>query len=145
MDEAASKLERARSTLRDPAYRKLLVLSVPVMGVLVAICVILFAEITGEPGFAILFSGSKALTPVVEEASTLGAATLAWLLLFKALAWMLSMGSFRGGPVFPAISVGTAAGILASELLPAVSLSAASRSRSPRPSSPCFAFRSRRP
>lgn len=98
---------------------------VPIMGVLVAVCVILYEEITGETGLAILFSGSRALNPVVEEAGTLGAATLAWLLLFKAVAWTLSLGSFRGGPVFPAIFVGTAAGLLASELLPALSLSAA--------------------
>jgi H+/Cl- antiporter ClcA len=36
--------------------------------------------------------------------------------LFKGLAWGVSMGSFRGGPVFPAIFMGTAGGLLASNL-----------------------------
>ena len=38
------------------------------------------------------------------------------LLVFKGLAWGLSLGSFRGGPTFPALFLGAAAGILASHL-----------------------------
>ena len=38
------------------------------------------------------------------------------LLLFKGVAWSLSMGSFRGGPTFPALFVGAVAGLMAAHL-----------------------------
>jgi hypothetical protein len=41
---------------------------------------------------------------------------LVLLLACKGLAWGALMGSFRGGPVFPAIFVGTVGGLLASHL-----------------------------
>jgi H+/Cl- antiporter ClcA len=88
----------------------------PIVGAAVAVLAVLFAQITGESELAILFSGSKALSPLVEQADTLALATIAWMLLFKAAAWTLSMGSFRGGPVFPAIFVGAIAGLLAAHL-----------------------------
>ena len=97
---------------------------VPVMGAVVAVLAILFAQITGESALTILFSGSRALNPVVGQADTLAVATVAWLLLFKAAAWSVSMGSFRGGPVFPAVFIGVVVGVLASSL-PALSLGAA--------------------
>lgn len=96
----------------------------PIIGVVVALLAILFAQITGQSELAILFSGSRALDPLLTQADTLAVATVAWLMLFKAGAWMLSMGSFRGGPVFPAIFVGVIAGLLASNL-PGLSMSAA--------------------
>ena len=43
-------------------------------------------------------------------AATLSLSTLALLLLFKGLAWSISLGSFRGGPTFPAIFLGVVAG-----------------------------------
>jgi H+/Cl- antiporter ClcA len=100
------------------------VLWLPIAGVVVAALAVVYAAITGESELAILFSGSKALSPVVEQGDTIALATLAWLLLLKATAWTLSMGSFRGGPVFPAIFIGTVAGVLASHL-PGFSMSSA--------------------
>ena len=38
------------------------------------------------------------------------------LIVFKGLAYMLSLGSFRGGPVFPALFLAAAGGIMASRL-----------------------------
>jgi hypothetical protein len=90
----------------------------------VAILAILFSSITGESNLAVLFSGSRALTPLMAQADTLGLGVVAWLLLFKSTAWMLSMGSFKGGPVFPAIFIGVVAGMLAS-YLPGMTLSTA--------------------
>jgi chloride channel protein, CIC family len=46
----------------------------------------------------------------------LSLATLTWLLLFKGVAWSLSMGSFRGGPTFPALFIGAVGGLLAAHL-----------------------------
>ena len=35
---------------------------------------------------------------------------------FKGVAWAISLAGFRGGPTFPAIFLGAAAGVLASHL-----------------------------
>ena len=42
--------------------------------------------------------------------------TLSLLLLFKGLAWSISLGNFRGGPTFPAIFLGVVAGLMAAHL-----------------------------
>ena len=42
--------------------------------------------------------------------------TLALLIVFKGLAWSISLGSFRGGPTFPALFLGVVAGLMASHL-----------------------------
>lgn len=102
-----------RLILRLVSPRPLLLL--PVVGVAVAVLAVLFTR-TGETSYAVLFSGSKALTPVVEQAATIPMATLGWLLLLKSVAWSLSMGAFRGGGVFPAIFLGTVGGLLADRL-----------------------------
>jgi hypothetical protein len=43
-------------------------------------------------------------------------ATLGLLLLFKGLAWSISLGNFRGGPTFPALFLGAVGGLMASHL-----------------------------
>jgi H+/Cl- antiporter ClcA len=91
-------------------------LVVPIAGAVVAAFAIAFEQITDQPSSTILFSGSRALNPVVDQSTTWTVSVLAWLVLFKALAWSLSMGAFRGGPVFPAIFLGTAGGLLAANL-----------------------------
>jgi H+/Cl- antiporter ClcA len=65
---------------------------------------------------AVLFSGSSALVPLVDQAATLSLGTMALLLLLKGIAWSISMGSFRGGAVFPAIFMGTVGGFVAGGL-----------------------------
>jgi H+/Cl- antiporter ClcA len=87
----------------------------PLAGVVVAVLAILFT-LTGQSDDAVLFSGSSALVPLVDQAATLSVGTLALLLLLKGVAWSISMGSFRGGPVFPAIFMGTVGGALAGHL-----------------------------
>jgi H+/Cl- antiporter ClcA len=77
---------------------------------------IAFNQATDEPAAAVLFSGQEALGPLIDDASTLATSTLVLLLVFKGLAWSLSLGSFRGGPVFPALFLGAAAGLLAADL-----------------------------
>jgi H+/Cl- antiporter ClcA len=87
----------------------------PLAGVVVAVLAIIFGR-TGQPVDAVLFSGSSALVPLVDQAATLSLGTITLLLLLKGIAWSISMGSFRGGAVFPAIFMGTVGGILASHL-----------------------------
>jgi hypothetical protein len=75
-----------------------------------------FAQITGQPADLVLFSGQDAFSSMIKQAPTLSLATLTFLLLFKGLAWSISLGNFRGGPTFPALFIGAAGGLLAAHL-----------------------------
>ena len=77
---------------------------------------IAFAEATGESPDAVLFSGEEAFGSLFGQAATISLSTLALLLLFKGLAWSISLGNFRGGPTFPAIFLGVVAGLMAAHL-----------------------------
>jgi hypothetical protein len=88
----------------------------PAAAVLVGLLAIAFSEISGEPANAVLFSGQDAMSETVKGAATLSMATLGLLLVAKALAWGVSLGSARGGPTFPAIYLGLVAGLLAMHL-----------------------------
>ena len=85
-------------------------------GLLVAVLAIAFHEISGKGVDQVLFSGQEALPELVGDAGSWSVGALLLLLAFKGLAWSVSLGSFRGGPTFPALFVGAAAGILASHL-----------------------------
>ena len=85
-------------------------------GALVACLAIAFREISGKGIEQVLFSGQDALPGLIGEAGSWSVGALLLLLGFKGLAWSVSLGSFRGGPTFPALFIGAAAGILASHL-----------------------------
>ena len=82
----------------------------------VAALAIAYNEATDQPVGAVLFSGQEALAALVNSAPTLSVSTLVLLLVFKGLAWSISLGNFRGGPTFPALLLGVAAGLLAGDL-----------------------------
>ncbi len=102
-------------TYRVVSHRRLLVL-LPAIGLLIGGLAIAFAQITGKGVNEVLFSGQDQLPGLVSQAGTWSLAGLVWLIAFKGLAYSLSLGSFRGGPVFPALFLGAAAGIMASHL-----------------------------
>jgi H+/Cl- antiporter ClcA len=77
---------------------------------------IAFAESTSNSPDAVLFSGQEAFGSLFGQAGTLSLSTLGLLLLFKGLAWSVSLGNFRGGPTFPAIFLGVVAGLMAEHL-----------------------------
>ena len=77
---------------------------------------IAFNQATGHPVDAVLFSGQDAFGELVKSAPALSLSTLALLLVFKGLAWSVSLGNFRGGPTFPALFLGTVGGLLAGHL-----------------------------
>jgi H+/Cl- antiporter ClcA len=64
----------------------------------------------------VLFSGQEALGPLVSDAGGWSLSALALLIGFKGIAWTISLGGFRGGPVFPALFLGAAAGLMAAQL-----------------------------
>jgi hypothetical protein len=107
-------LELARWS-RRVVERRPFVLTVAA-GLAVGGLAIAFAEATGDTPNAVLFSGQEAFGSLFNQAATISLSTLALLLLFKGLAWSVSLGSFRGGPTFPALFLGVVAGLLAGHL-----------------------------
>ncbi len=88
----------------------------PIMGLGVGLCALLFAVITHRSAETVLFSGQSGLGPLVDHASGWTISALLVLILAKAVAYSLSLSAFRGGPVFPALFIGTAVGIAAGHL-----------------------------
>lgn len=87
-----------------------------IAGLLVGALAVAFRATADRPVDLVLFSGQQELPAVVAEGS---AGVLVLLVLAKGLAWALSLGSgFRGGPIFPAIALGVAIGVLTADLLP---------------------------
>lgn len=88
----------------------------PVAGLAVAGLAIAFAQATGQSADAVLFSGQDAFSSLLAGARSVSVGTLFLLLLLKGVAWSISMGSFRGGPTFPALFAGAVAGLMAAHL-----------------------------
>lgn len=87
-----------------------------VAGLLVGLLAVGFRAAADRPVDLVLFSGQTELPDIVAEGS---AWVLLLLVLAKGSAYMLSLGArFRGGPVFPAIAIGVAAGVMAANVLP---------------------------
>jgi len=88
----------------------------PLAGAAVAVLAIIYTEATGKPASDVLFSGQDATGPLIQHAASYSVGALLLLLLCKSLAYGVSLSSFRGGPVFPALLIGTAGGIAMSHL-----------------------------
>src|SRR5438105_3842027 len=86
-------------------------LVVPAAGLAVAGLAIGYGEATGKGSSEVLFSGQSALGPLIQHSATYSVGALLLLVAFKGLAYGLSLGSFRGGPIFPALFIGAAGGI----------------------------------
>ena len=87
-----------------------------VAGLAVGALAVAFRVAADRPVDLVLFSGQAELPDVVAEGS---AGVLILLVASKGLAYGLSLGAgFRGGPVFPAIAIGVAAGMFAADVLP---------------------------
>ena len=84
---------------------------VPLAGLAVGVLAMAFALATGETPLPVVGSGQEAMGPLVQSAATLSGGTLGLLFIFKALAWAVSLGAFRGGPIFPGMFVGLVGGL----------------------------------
>ena len=91
-------------------------LALPVAGLVVSGLAILFHQTSGKAVESVLFSGQSELPVLISSAGTWSLSALALLVVFKGLAYSLSIGSFRGGPTFPALLLGAAGGIMVSHL-----------------------------
>ena len=90
--------------------------ALPVVGLIVGVLALVFAEITGKGIDEVLFSGQDALSPLVADAGAWSVGALIALIAFKGVAYALSLGSFRGGPTFPAMFLGVAGALLVAQL-----------------------------
>ncbi len=104
----------AHETKRIAGVRPFLVL--PVIGLAVSGLAIAFSETSDKGVGQVLFSGQESLSQLVANPEAWSLSALALLIAFKGLAYGLSLGSFRGGPVFPAMFLGAAAGLMAGQL-----------------------------
>ncbi len=93
-------------------------------GALVGLIAVLAREIGGDPIGDILFSGQSAIPVLMAETS---GTVLAVALIGKALAFTVTLAAgFRGGPIFPNVTLGVMVGMLAAvalggpEIAPAV-------------------------
>jgi len=89
---------------------------VPAAALIVAALAIAFQQTTGKPFQEVLFDGQSSLPGLVTQAGTWSIGTLALLIVFKGIAYSISLGSFRGGPTFPALFLGAVAGLMAGQL-----------------------------
>ncbi len=92
------------------------VMLTPVVGLAVGGLAIAFQAGTGRSSSYVLFSGQSALPTLVQHAAGWTAGAVLLLVLCKGVAYAISLGSFRGGPIFPAMFIGAAGGIALSHL-----------------------------
>lgn len=91
-------------------------LVIPLAGLVVAGLAIGYVEVSGKAASDVLFSGQEALGPLIRHAASYSVGVLVLLLMCKGIAYAVSLSSFRGGPVFPAVFLGAAGGVALSHL-----------------------------
>jgi len=101
--------------LRSYTERRMLLLT-PVAGLAVAGLAIAYVAGTGKASSDVLFSGQNALGPLITHSAGYTVGALLLLLACKGLAYGTSLSSFRGGPIFPAMFIGAAGGMVLSHL-----------------------------
>jgi H+/Cl- antiporter ClcA len=99
-----------------PRVERRLLVATPVAGLLVAVLAILYSQLADKSASDVLFSGQAALAPLVTKSAGYSVGALLLLLLCKGVAYGVSLGSFRGGPVFPAMFLGAAGGLAMAHL-----------------------------
>lgn len=94
----------------------------PHLGILVgsalviAVAAIAMQYVTGESALYVLTSGEELIT---ELPTLTSASTVITIIIFKTIAYAVSMGAgFRGGPFFPAMFIGAASGLFIALVLP---------------------------
>ena len=102
--------------LLQPYAERWTLLAVPLAGLAVAGLAVGYAEATGKSSNDVLFSGQSALGPLIQHSASYTVGALLLLMVCKGLAYGVSLSSFRGGPVFPAMFIGAAGGIALSHL-----------------------------
>ncbi len=100
---------------------------IPLAGAFVGATGGAYALITGHPPDEALFSGQQTIGTLVGDPGHWTDAELLVLVVCMGIGYALSLAAFRGGPIFPAVMLGVAMGILVSDLpdlgrLPAIAI-----------------------
>ncbi|BBC98167.1 chloride channel protein [Streptomyces rochei] len=82
-----------------------------VCAVAAGVCLTAYALLTGRSPEEAALSGQTTLGQLAENPHGWSVLALVALVLCKALAWGISLGSLRGGPIFPAVLLGVATGL----------------------------------
>ncbi|MEU3557939.1 chloride channel protein [Streptomyces fragilis] len=77
----------------------------------VGVCVAAYALVTGRSPAEAALSGQATLAQLAGSPHAWPVAALFALVLFKGLAWGISLGSLRGGPIFPSVLLGASVGL----------------------------------
>jgi hypothetical protein len=112
---AGTAVHRIALGLRDRVAPHI-VLFAPVAGLAVAGLAIAYAAATRGKLSDVLFSGQAAMGPLLQNSAGYSVGALLMLLVCKGLAYGVSLASFRGGPIFPAMFLGAAGGVALSHL-----------------------------
>jgi hypothetical protein len=112
---AGTAVHRIALGLRD-RVAPYIVLFAPVAGLAVAGLAIAYAAATRGKLSDVLFSGQAAMGPLLQNSAGYSVGALLMLLVCKGLAYGVSLASFRGGPIFPAMFLGAAGGVALSHL-----------------------------
>lgn len=108
----------------EPAVSRRRLVALPAIGLVVAGLAIAFSELTDKGVEQVLYSGQTTIGPLVSDEASWSLSALALVIGLKGFAYALSLSGFRGGPVFPALFLGAAAGVMAAHL-PGFELTAA--------------------
>ncbi|MFF4650686.1 chloride channel protein [Streptomyces sp. NPDC001380] len=82
----------------------------------VGVCIAAYALATGRDPAEAALSGQSTLAVLAGDPHAWPVSALLLLVLFKGLGWAVSLGSLRGGPIFPSILLGAAFGTACSGL-----------------------------
>jgi H+/Cl- antiporter ClcA len=89
---------------------------VPFAALTVGVLAIVFGHVSGKPEDLVLFSGQDTMGAVVNQAASFSQWAFVLFLIFKGVAYGVSLGSARGGPTFPAMFLGIVTGLLCAHL-----------------------------
>ncbi len=109
---ATLAIHGGRTTRRLVAPRRQ-VLVLPVIALATGGLAIAFFHATGHSTSEVLFSGQDQLPGLISQAGSWSFSALLLLVVFKGVAYTVSLGSLRGGPTFPALFLGAALGLMA--------------------------------
>ena len=112
---AATGIFKLASSIRPLIQRRRIMLT-PVAGLAVGGCAVAFAALTTHGSSEVLFSGQDQLPGLVQQAAGWSVGALVLLIVTKGLAYSISLSGFRGGPIFPSMFIGAAAGIALSHV-----------------------------
>jgi H+/Cl- antiporter ClcA len=102
--------------LLRPHFDRRMLLIAPVVGLAIAGLAIAFEAGTGKGSSEVLFSGQSALPAFISHSASYTVGALVLLIVCKAIAYGISLSSFRGGPTFPAMFLGAVGGVALSHL-----------------------------